>query len=67
MTCVSDVLLQPLIDLLRARSAQEAGVVFLCHVFKTDSSSVVGTCRTTFLLYPSETELLISESKPDIR
>lgn len=69
MTPVGDAFLQPLITHQPFGSALStgAGVLFPCHVFAEDSSSAVGTCRTAFPLYPSETELLISESKPDVR
>lgn len=49
-------------------SAQEARVVFLCHVFKAEIPLQlwVPAELPVFLLYPSETELLTSEVKPDM-
>lgn len=71
MTRVCDTLLNSpssFINLLRMHSAQEARVVFLCHVFKAEIPLQlwVPAELPVFLLYPSETELLTSEVKPDM-
>lgn len=72
MTRVCDMLLNSpssFINLLRMHSAQEARMVFLCHVFKAEIPLQlwVPAELPVFLLYPSETELLTSEIKPDMR
>lgn len=72
MTRACDMILNrpsSFINLFRTHSAQEATVVFLCHVLKAEIPLQlwVPAELPVFLLYPSETEILTSEIKLDMR